>query len=76
MQVEGRMIPRWFLQVNSQPEVGDEAYDKGAEILREFFLTQLAKFHHEELDPLGKKIIQCCIDGGTVHDYEALLPQG
>ena len=44
MQVEGVSILRWFLEVNTQPEVGDEAYDKGAEMLYEFFERELAKY--------------------------------
>ena len=27
-----------------------------------------------ELDALGKRIIDCCLEGGTVADYEAFLP--
>lgn len=74
LQVEGRMIPRWFLQVNTQPEVGDEAYDKGAEILYDFFHKQLNKFRADDLAPLGRQIIQCCQDRGTVDQYAALMP--
>jgi hypothetical protein len=75
LQVEGRMVPRWFLQVNTQPEVGDEAYDKGAQQLYDFFATQLAKFNKDDLAPLGRQIIQCCLDRGNVQQYEALMPQ-
>lgn len=39
LQVEGRMVARWFLQVDTQPEVGEPAYDQGAEILYGFFRT-------------------------------------
>ena len=75
LQVEGRMVPRWFLQVNTQPEVGDEAYDKGAQQLYDFFTEQLGKFNKDDLAPLGRQIIQCCLDRGNVEQYEALLPQ-
>jgi hypothetical protein len=75
LNIEGRAIPRWFLQVNTQPEVGDEAYDKGAAMLYEFFRRCLAEFDHPDLDPLGRKIIECCLNNGTVEDYEALLPE-
>ncbi|MBX3730447.1 MAG: DUF4914 family protein [Candidatus Sumerlaeia bacterium] len=74
MQIEGRMIPRWFLQVNTQPEVGNEGYDAGAAILHEFFRTQLKKFLHADLSPTGRQIIECCMDGGSVEDYEKFLP--
>jgi len=74
LQVEGRMIPRWFLQVNTQPEVGDEAYDQGAEMLFDFFRHELESLRHNDLQPLGKQIIDCCLSRGTVADYELLLP--
>lgn len=73
LQVEGRMIARWFLQVNTQPEVGDEAYDEGAIMLTEFFHTCLREFYVPDLAPLGRRIIECCLDGGTVQDYEGLI---
>ncbi len=73
MQVEGTQIPQWFLKVESQPEVGTEGYDAGAEILKGFFKRELQKFLHDDLDPLGKEIISCCLDGGNIEDYENLL---
>jgi hypothetical protein len=74
LQVEGRMIPRWFLQVNTQPEVGDEAYDQGAAQLYGFFHEYLVQFLEPDLSPLGRQIIDCCLSRGTVEDYERLLP--
>jgi len=74
LQVEGRMIPRWFLQVNTQPEVGDDAYDQGAAQLEHFFHEQLAAFLEPDLLPLGRQIIECCLKRGTVEDYQRLVP--
>ena len=74
LHVEGSLIARWFLQVNTQPEVGDEAYDQGAEILYGFFRSQLGAFLEDDLNPLGRKIIECCLDGGSLTDYESLIP--
>jgi len=74
IQVEGTTIPRWLLEVNTQLEVGDEAYDRGAAILTEFFRAQLEKFREDDLLPLGRRIIDCCLSGGTVRDYEQLIP--
>ncbi len=74
MQVEGTRIPQWMLQVNLQREVGTEGYDAGAKILEDFFTRELKKFLHNDLDKLGKDIVNCCIDGGTLEDFESFLP--
>ena len=74
MQVEGVTLPSWFLRVEEQLEVGLDGYDHGAAILTDFFRGELHKFLHPELDALGKRIIDCCLEGGTVADYEAFLP--
>ncbi len=73
MQVEGTPIPLFFLHPENQPEIGIEGYDAGAEILRAFFIKELQKFRQPDLDPLGKEIIACGLDGGTAQDYENLL---
>jgi Domain of unknown function (DUF4914) len=73
MQIEGTTVPHWFLEVDSQPEVGEDGYDRGAEILYGFFRNQLAEFLEDDLDSLGRQIIECCMDSGTAADYEALI---
>lgn len=73
LQIEGVQLPNWLLRVHDQPEVGAAAYDCGAEIFRAFFAKVLADYRMPELDPLGARIISCCLDGGSVSDYEALL---
>jgi len=74
MTFEGRTIPPWLLQVELQREVGDEGYDAGAEILLEFFHRMLNQFKGPDLSDLGKQIIECCLDNGSVEDYEKLMP--
>ncbi len=71
IQVEGQTIGHWFLRVETQPEVGEESYDKGAEILTGFFHDQIRKFVDDDLDPRGRKIIEACLDGATPADYAA-----
>jgi hypothetical protein len=73
LQVEGRFVSRWFLQVNTQPEIGNGGYDEGARILYDFFREQLSLFLVEDLDPLGRRIIDCCMDNGSVRDYASLI---
>jgi hypothetical protein len=73
LQVEGRFVSRWFLQVNTQPEIGNGGYDEGARILYDFFREQLSLFLERDLDPLGRQIIDCCMDNGSVRDYAGLI---
>ena len=72
LQIEGTVISHWFLQTEMQPEVGVEGYDAGAAILRDFFEEQLGKFLTDDLHPRGREIIQACLDGANVEDYQRL----
>lgn len=73
LSVEGQTIHKRFLQVENQDEIGTEAYDKGAQMLNNFFREQLEKFILPDLAPLGKTIIDCCLSNGTVEDYMSLM---
>ncbi len=74
LKVDGTFLPKGFLQVNHQPEVGKEGFEAGAKILKDFFKRELAKFVTPDLDPLGRKIIECCVCDGTLDDYIDLIP--
>jgi hypothetical protein len=73
IHIEGSQLSRWFMQVDTQPEVGVDAYDEGARIWKDFFRRYLGDFCQPDLTDLGQKIIQCCMDGGQVEDYESLI---
>ena len=73
MMVEGRTIGSWFFEVDKQPEVGPQAYQAGAAILRDFFHKELTQFLEADLLPTGRKIIECCLANGSVEEYESLL---
>lgn len=73
MRIEGVNLPRWFLQVETQPEISYEAYDAGAKMLRDFFHEQVKQFLQPDLDPLGKKIIESCLAGVSVEEYSSLM---
>lgn len=75
IQVEGQTVAPFFFDVSIQPEVGEEAYFEGARILTEFFHHNLRSFMHSELDPLGKRIIEACLDGASVEEYDSFLPR-
>jgi hypothetical protein len=74
MQVEGTQISHWFLEVNKQGEVGDDGYDAGASVLREFFHRELAPFlEAPDLDPTGRRIIESCLADADVEEYQLVL---
>jgi hypothetical protein len=74
MTIEGAKIPSRFLQVYKQVEIETEGYDAGAEKLYEFFRNELQKYLTPELHPTGRRIIETCLNGGSVEDYLDIIP--
>ncbi|WP_044117733.1 DUF4914 family protein [Alkaliflexus imshenetskii] len=74
LTIEGNKIPSRFLKVYKQIEVGEEGYDKGAEMLYDFFKKELPQYLTPELLPLGRKIIEACLNGASVEQYNEMLP--
>jgi len=74
VRIEGEILPNFLFETYLQPEVGEEAYEEGAELLYNFFLKELKKYLTPDLHPLGKTIIECFMDRGFLNDYMALLP--
>ncbi len=42
-------------------------------MLYDFFCKEIADFNTSEMVPLGRKILQCCLDQGSLTDYEQLI---
>ncbi len=74
LHVEGTLVDEAYLRVETQPEVGEEAYDAGARHLTDFFAEQLELYLHPDLDPLGREIIERCLAGAGVNEYASLIP--
>lgn len=74
LRIEGSMIPRVFLQVEEQIQGGLDVYEEGARQWREFFAQELKPFLVPDLDPLGKQIIEACLDNAHQEDYRRLIP--
>lgn len=74
LTIEGAKIPSRFLQVHRQTEVGVEGYDAGAQLLYDFFKKELQKFLTPGLSPTGKRIIEACLSGAAVEDYNSIIP--
>ncbi|MBI9098333.1 MAG: DUF4914 family protein [Spirochaetaceae bacterium] len=66
-------IPEGFLRVETQSEVGPDAYDQGAKMLTDFFKEEVSQFLEDDLDPLGKKIIELFLSDAPIKDYEGLI---
>lgn len=73
IKIDGVTISRKFFDTEIQSELGDEGYDLGAKILTDFFKEELKQYLTPELNPLGRKIIETCLNDGTVEDYEKLI---
>jgi hypothetical protein len=74
MRVEGVRIAHGFLEVETQPEIGEEGYDQGAAILKQFFEENIRHFLKPDLELVGHQIIKCCLDNGTITDYDNFFP--
>ncbi|GBF22715.1 hypothetical protein tpqmel_0119 [Candidatus Gastranaerophilus sp. (ex Termes propinquus)] len=74
LKVDGQYIRKAFLRPETQAELGLDGYDKGAKILSNFFKKELEKFNTPELNPLGKKIIECCLSDATLDEYLDIIP--
>jgi hypothetical protein len=74
MMVEGALIGEGFLEVHRQPEVSLDGYDAGARMLQAFFAQELTPYLTEsDLHPIGRQVIECCMEGGSVEDMEGLI---
>jgi hypothetical protein len=74
LKIEGSMIPRVFLRVEEQLQGGMDVYEEGARQWRDFFAGELRQFLVPDMDPLGQRIIEACLDGAHQEDYRKLIP--
>lgn len=74
LKIDGQYVRRTFLRPETQQEVGTAGYDAGAKILSDFFKRELEKYNTEELNPIGRQIIDLFMKGATVKDYMDIIP--
>ena len=74
MKIDGQYVRQTFLRPELQSKLGFEGYDAGAKILTDFFKEQLKQFMTDDLDPLGRQIIELVINDAPLEDYLALTP--
>ena len=74
VKLDGQQVRPTLLFPENQSRVGHEAYDAGATIIQDFFASELVQFLTDDLDPIGREIIEVCLRGGSVEEYEELTP--
>lgn len=74
LKLDGKYMRKSYLQPNHQSDLGNEAYDAGAKILSDFFKSELDQYLTRRLNPLGRKLIECCMNDGKIQDYLDILP--
>lgn len=74
MKIDGQYVRQTFLRPELQSKLGFEGYDAGAKILTDFFKEQLQEFLTDDLDPLGRQIIELCLRDAPLEDYLELTP--
>lgn len=74
ISLDGQPVRRSLLRPELQSSMGVVAYDEGCRILTGFFRSELQQFLTPELDPLGREIIDLCMRGAAVEEYEKLTP--
>lgn len=74
LKLDGKLIRKSYLQPNLQSDLGVEAYDAGAKILTDFFKAELDQYLTRRLNPMGRKLIECCMNDGKIQDYMDIIP--
>ena len=74
MKIDGQYIRVTFLRPELQSRLGYAGYDAGAKILTDFIKEQVQQFMSDELDPVGRKIIDLCLNDAPLEEYLALTP--
>ncbi len=66
-------MPEEFLRVEKQVELGTEGYDLSAGIIRDIFITSLESHLTNEIDPLGRAIIELFLNNGSIKEFDTIL---
>jgi len=68
LELDQETIPTYLLNVSLQPEVGEKGFSEGAKLLTEFFKKELEQYLTPDLNPIGRKIIECFRNDGTMEE--------
>jgi len=74
LKVDGQYIRPTLLRPEEQVAMGTEGYDAGAKMLTDFFKAELNKYDKSILKPMGKYIIDLCLNDAKLEDYINIIP--
>ncbi len=74
VKLDGHQIRPTLLAPESQSQVGKKTYDAGAAILVDFFKQELTQYLTDDLHPLGRQIIEACLNDADAAEYDRLTP--
>ena len=76
VKLDGKEIPTRLLNVEEQKYkyIGEDGFEKGAKILTDFFKDELKAFLTEDLDALGKEIIEAFLRDEPLETFNRLMP--
>ena len=74
LRIDGQHMRLSWLRPELQSTIGREGYDECAKILTDFFKEELKQFLVPELDPLGRQIIELCMNDAPLEEYLKLTP--
>ncbi len=74
MKIDGQSIRQTMLRPELQSRVGLDGYDAGAKILTDFFKKELKQYLTPELSPIGREIIELCMNDAPLSEYLKIAP--
>lgn len=74
MKIDGQYVRQTFLRPELQSKLGFAGYDAGAKILTDFIKAEVEPFLTDELDPVGRKIVELCLSDAPLEEYLAITP--
>jgi len=74
MKLDGQFVRQTFLRPELQSKLEEEGYDAGAKILTDFIKDQVKEFLTDELDPVGRQIIELCLNDAPLEEYLKITP--
>ena len=74
MKIDGQHVRQTFLRPELQSKLGFEGYDAGAKILTDFMKEQVKEFLVDELDPVGRQIIELFLNDAPLEKYLEITP--